>query len=563
MQTLAERKNSHLHWWFISIASGLLLIGFAAVGGLLQKYFNGEEFFVYHYASNFPAVQAWQQFFSENGRLIEGIFWTYEYKLLGFNPVFLHALSFAVLLIAAIAATACFLNVWPQGKRSRSLPYLFVFFFFLNWVSVSSVLRLSYDNGRLSLMFFFLAGLALQQWASKQRIRWLFVSFALFLLSVFTYENTAFLFPALLMLAWPLLPTPRKDSVRKQLLLFVGMAAASGLVLLVPYWLYSNIAVTQGRPVEHPAMTANISDLPLNVLAAAPEIYMHFGQFDIFREPPLDFLMATGVVLILGLFAASMYRLLREGGLKPTTETGSRWLSLSLASFWFLTFGPLPYVLLDYPPSGRVYSSAVFGLFLLLLIAYEAAKERLLRIVAVAVMLLFAGFCLLELNSQAIRFNVETERTLNSFYRGIKDIIPHVEPHTMFIIINGPLENSGCAPSLEMLYNQVDLDCVLLSSSLEKYQAIRRRSRIEANSGTDWEFSLSAENWILIAVDNNVPSVLDELKPGDFDLLVTWISEEPIRTDYDRIVIDDLPPASQFYLHLLQREAVLFPDNNP
>jgi hypothetical protein len=558
VQTLSTlRKN--LSWWPISVGFGLLLIWVAALAGLLQKYFNGEEFFVYHYANNFPAVEAWQRFLSENGRLIEGIYWTYQYKLFGFNPVILHALSFMVLLIAAVAAAACFLNAWPKERRSKALPYLLVFSFFLNWVSASSVLRLSYDNGRLSLMFFFLSGLALQRWASAQRARWLAASFALFLLSVLTYENTAFLFPALLLLAWPLLPAPKQSSVRGRLLLFGGLAAASALVLLIPYGLYRNIGANEGQTIEHPAMTANLGDLPANVLGAAPEIYLGFGQFDIFRAAPLNLLMAAGMLLILGLFAVAIVGLLRPGKPKPAIEPGSRWVAISLACFWLLLLGPLPYVVLDYPPSGRVYSSAVFGLFPLLFIAYETAKERLVRIAAIAVTLLFAVFCALELQAQSIRFSLETEATLNAFYRGMKAAVPQVEPGTMFIIINGPLENSGCAPSLEMLYNQHDLDCVLLSSTLEKYHAIRRRSQIEANSGTDWEQQLLAEKWILIDASDNVPIVLAELRPGDLDLLVMWVSEEPIHTDYGQIVAEDLSEPSPFYLHLLEREKVLFP----
>jgi hypothetical protein len=198
-------------------------------------------------------------------------------------------------------------------------------------------------------------------------------------------------------------------------------------------------------------------------------------------------------------------------------------------------------------------------LFPLLFIAYETAKERLVRIAAMAVVLLFAVFCALELQAQSVRFNLETEATLNAFYRGMKAAVAQVEPGTMFIIINGPLENSGCAPSLEMLYNQHELECVLLSSSLEKYHAIRRRSQIEANSGTDWEQQLPAEKWILIDAGNNVPTVLAELRPGDLGLLVTWVSEEPIRTDYGQIVAEDLSEPSPFYLHLLEREKVLFP----
>lgn len=568
MQTFAKlRRNSNPAWWLI-VVIGLLLILAAALGGLIQHYFNGEEFFIYHYANNHSSVQAWQRYFYDNGRLIEGLYWTYQYKLLGYNPLLEHSLSFVLLLIFAVLASACFLNAWPQQKRSKALPYLFAFLLFTNWVSTSTVFRLTFDNGRISLIFFFLAGLALQRWAAVQRSRWLLLSFSFFLLSVLTYENAAFLFPALLLLAWPLLPAAKKDSVRRRAYIFVGLAVVSVLILLVPYWLYGYIAQTQGQPVIHPAMTADIRDLPTNLFEAGPPIYLRVGQFGIFGDVPLNYLMALGLLLILAISSTWIVCIHRGARPKLTSETRSRWICIYLASLWFLIFGPLPYVLLDYGVGGRIYSSAIFGVFPLMLMVYETAKKRLIRIVAGALILLFAGFGLLEVMSESIQFN-RWEAALNVFYRGLKDAVPHVEPDTVFIIINGPsddcatvcpLENSGCGPSLEMLYNQDDLKCALLSSTLDKYHTIRHRNQIETSSGTDWEQHLRDQNWILIIVNNNVPSVLEELRPGDFDLLITWKSTVPIRTDYMSIVTDNLPPPSQFYLNLLQREKVLFPE---
>ncbi len=558
MQTLEQPSKNRTTPLLWAAAGGFLFILIAAFGGVIQHYFSGDDFFVYHYANNLPDVQAWQRYFYENGRLIESLYWTYQYKLLGYNPLLEHSFSFGLLLITAIVASACFLNAWPQRKRSKALPYLFVFLLFLNWVSTSTVFRIPYDNGRISLIFFFLAGLALQRWAAEQRGRWLLLSFAFFWVSVLTYENTAFLFPALLLLAWPLLPVPKKGSARRRLLLFVGLAAVSGLILLIPYWLYSYIALTQGRTMEHPAMVVDIGDLPMNVLGAGPAVYLRFGQFANFETFPLNLLMAVGLLLILALASIWIVHIHRGPILKRIAETKSRWTCIYLASLWFLIFGPVPYILLDYPVSGRVYSSAVFGLFPLLLMVYETTNKQLLRIMAVALILLFAGFCLFDVVNQSTRFN-RAEAALNMFYRGLKDAVPYVEAHTVFIIINGPLENAGCGPSLEMLYDQDDLKCGLLSSTLDKYHAIRHSNQFETSSGTDWEQHLRGQNWILITVNNNVPTVLEELEPGDFDLLITWESAEPIRTDYNMIVTKELPPPSAFYLHLLQRAKALFP----
>jgi hypothetical protein len=551
--TFAKLKRSpNSTWLLFTAAVGLLLILAAALGGLIQRYLGGEDLLIYHYANNLPHFQAFLKFFHEFGRPIEAFYWTYQYKLLGFNPLVLHSLSFVLLLIMSILAAACFLNAWPQSNRSKALPYMFVFLLFTSWVSVSSVFRLSYDNGRISLIFFFLAGLALQRWAVGQRGRWLLLSFAFFLLSVLTYENAAFLFPALLLLAWPLFPKQKKDSVRNRAFLFVGLAAVSGLLLLIPRWLYSYITRMQSGLVVNPSQTVGLSDMPSLLLKTGPAIFSGFGQFGVFGAFPLNFLMAFGLVVILALSSIWIFRIYGDARPKETSETKSRWFSIYLASLWFLIFGPLPYVLLGYDIGGRIYSSAVFGVFGLLLMVYETSYKRFFRVLAVALVFLFAGFGLLQVKNESVQFN-QAEAENNIFYRGLKDAVPFVRQNTVFIFINGPGGYTGCGASLEMLYDQNNLKCVIFNSTYSKYQAIRHLTEIEAGGQ-----HLSGNNWILFTVTNNVPVVLDELRPGDFDLLLTWESTEPIHTDYQKIVTKNIPPPSRFYLNLLQRAAILF-----
>ncbi len=295
----------------------------AALGGLIQHFFNGEEFFVFHYANSLPHVEAWQRYFYENGRLIEALYWTYLYKIVGYNPLFEHALSFVLLLCLALVASACFLNVWPQKGRSKSLPYLFVFLLFFNWVSISMAFKLSTDNSRISLIFFFLAGLWLQRWAASERGRWLAPSLAFFLLSVLTYENAALLFPALLLLAWPLLPAAKKQALHGRVAKFAALAIGSGLLLLIPYWLYGYIARTHLRPVAVPAMAGDIGDFPLQALGSGPTVYLHFGQFGNFGAPPLNILMGAALLAVLAWATWWIVRIPRKTQLNPADRT--RW----------------------------------------------------------------------------------------------------------------------------------------------------------------------------------------------------------------------------------------------
>jgi hypothetical protein len=541
---MRDPKNSLARPLLLAGGIGLVVILLAAFSGVIQNYFTTEEFYVLHYAHNLPHMQAWQDFFAKNGRLIEGIYWTYEYELLGFNPLASHSLSFVLLLILAILASACFTNAWPH-KKSKSLPYLFVFLFFTNWISAKAVFRLSYDNIHISLIFFFLAGLILQRWATSQRHGWLFLSIFTFLLSTLTYENAVFLFPALLFLAWPLLPVSKKGLARSEVFLFIGLGVVSGLSLLIPRWIYS---FTSRQHVVAGAIQESL----IKVLEAGPLVYLRFGQF--FTMSPLNYMIGTGILLALGLSLLWMFRLHKGTDIKMSTKTRLRWTCIFAACIWLLAFGPLPYVILGYEPGPRVYSSGVFGIFPLLLLALQSSK-RVLSILVVIMILFFAGLGLYTFRNESIAF-IQGEAALNVFFRGMKEAIPHVRPNTIFLFVNGPpLGIPGCGPSLEMLYDQRDLSCGSFwpGSPDPVCPAIRDSGGVEV----DCQY-FAGENWILVSTLGGTPTLLEELKPGDFNLSLAWESKEPLVTDHHKLDVKEFPPPSEFYLHLLRRAAVLF-----
>jgi hypothetical protein len=214
-------------------------------------------------------------------------------------------------------------------------------------------------------------------------------------------------------------------------------------------------------------------------------------------------------------------------------------------------FGFLPYVAIGYGPTGRSYSSAVFGLFPLLLLAFHYWKQPALRALLAISMLIFMTFGFFE-SSNRLSQILSTEAADNQLYRGLKQAVPGIQPATVFIFIDRPLSNSGCGPSLEILYGQDNLACAFFSSTDNEYRATRQAELIEANRGG----FLRDENWILIAVDEGGnPYVVDELLPGDFDLFITWEVDAPIRTDFSRIQAS--APPSQFYENLLARQRQL------
>jgi hypothetical protein len=552
MRNRLDKGSNNFAFW-LAAGVGLIFIAFAAFSGVIQRFFNGEEFFVYQYAFNYSHLHAWQTFFLQKGRLIEALYWTYQFEILGHHPLFAHSLSFVLQLITALAAAACFVNVWPKSFKTNRLIFVFVFLFFLNWVSMSSVLRLSYDNTRISVFFFFLAGLALQRWAVGQRARWLVLSFALFLTSLLTYENAAFLFPALLLLALPLLPDSYRTSKQKQLFYFGGLTAVSWLVLLVPVGLYRLASLVFGRTISTPVLEFELTSFLANMFASGVNVYSQFGLFGISGSGFLKALVAVGLIISLLLSTLAISRINGKKNQKDSNSSRLRWTSIYLASAWLLIFGPLPYVLVGYGADigGRLYSSAVFGLFPLLLINFHLANRILPRVIAAVSITIFAVVGLLELSKESAYFN-RLERPLNHFFLQLKVAVPHVRPHTMFILINGPISYVGCGPSLEMLYNQRDLECMLLTSFDPEFHAVRKAMHVET-AGLDWH----GPDWILIDVSDGTPSVIAQLDPGDLELLIAWESTEPIRTNFRRIQRDQGVSPSEFYLDLLYRARVL------
>lgn len=545
-------SKMYLHWatpWPLVAALGLVLIALVSLSGAVQNFLNAEEFLVFHYANHFPHLEAWLRFSFEYGRVVETIFWTYEYKLIGYNPVLAHAISFVLVLIVAILAAKWLLNAWPREGQTRWLPYLLSCAFFINWVSLSSVLRISFDNGRISLIFFFLAGLALQRWALKQEKRLLLVSFVLFIVSLFAYENAVFLFPALVALAWPLLPhgIPARSGAQR----FLALCFAGGLAGLIPYTLYRVMGALWAGSAAVPGLELSVGNM-LSNLSVGSQIYVLYGQFAEFSTVPQRWLLAASLVVVLVASSALLLGALKGARRVALSPAQLGWLCIYLASVWMLLLGPLPYVLLGYAVGGRVYSSAVFGLYALLFMAHQLARPQWLRLLMIAVFVLHMVFGVRIFMAESANF-LQREPIENAFFLGLKDAVPHVAADTVFILIDPPISIQGCAEGIEMLYNQYDLPCVILSSQFDKYQSIRHPDSLE----TDWYY-LTEENWILVHIVDGTPTLLDSLSPGDFDLYLTWHSAEPLYTNYSRIITDHIPPNSPAYNHMLMRAESLF-----
>lgn len=517
--------------------AGLAAVVVASLTGWVPRYFFGEEFLLFRYADRFNHEVAWQLYFQDNGRIVEALYWSYLYKLVGFNPLLIHALSFVLLLAACILAAKVFAAVWPRTGQPRHLAYVLVFLLFFNWVSLPMAFKVSTDNSRLALIFFFLAGLLLQQWARRGQAAWALASLGVFALSILSYENALLLFPGLLLLAWPL-----SAGSRRRALQFAGLGLLSWVLAGLLYYFYASQA-TDLDAMAHPALRAsNPLEAATRMLLALPRFIIGLGNAELLG-PPWSLALSLAVLAVLGLAA---YLLLYT---RKQQAHSTLFLAAGLA--WFIVFGFLPYAAVGYDAFGRVFSSSIFGLVPLALLVYQLAGKRWVRSVALVGLIIFAASGLLAAAARQQQI-VQAEVADNTLYRGLLEIVPAVKADTVFIFFDRPLSISGCGPSLEMLYRQDDLYCSFLSSDLQDYWAIRHHDHLETNRGGNLR---QQDNWVLVALDDaGRPYLVEQLSPQrDYGMQITWLSKAPVATISSQIIKEPGPP-TPFNQHLFQRQ---------
>jgi hypothetical protein len=249
----------------------------------------------------------------------------------------------------------------------------------------------------------------------------------------------------------------------------------------------------------------------------------------------------AGVGLVTALLQSRARRSIEEDSLRQKL--------LVAASVWIMVVSVVPYSVLGYGVTTRVYAVAVFGLIPLFMLAATGFRAVLVKcaFVGAAVLMIVQG-------SQTFLSNAQMRKELAaadaSFYLSLKQVVPDVRHDTIFIFLDRKFSNSGCGPSLEMLYNQYKLRCVYFSSQDPSFLATRYDRFIEASQG-GW---LRTEYRVIIAFDEaGKPYVVPKLSPqDDLGMFIDWRFETPIETDSITFQTERTAPVSPFYEYLLE-----------
>lgn len=539
------------------VFSGVILafISYIFLSGRIPDFFRGEAFYEFHWTETEPFLRALMLHYQENGRFFSWVYTEGLYKLIGYQPVFFHLFAILLDYLGVLAASMAVFRIWPKRLYHPNLVVLFGLLAFFFPHSANWFIFFASDHYYLTILIFFISVLLIQEWAfSGLKPAYFVIGLACFLVALFTYEHVAFLFPLALAMSYPLIPKTRRT--RKLTIKLILIGFVSLVFVIMPLLMYQKLSTELGGAFVHPAFTNRLilSQIPAQVRDSAGLlitylVYMASGLETLKFADPFAFIFFFGVALWIG------WRLFGHGRAAGSlnVDIRQRLIALYFSSLFFVLLGLFPFVAWgELPlPHVRFYAIPLYGLVILLLLAISLATNKSLKMIfgTACVLIIMAG--LFEYQYVSATY-LESEFAPTENYLSLVQIVPRVREKTTFIFIDNPLGNNawtGCALALRVLYDTQGLRCAHLSSSEDRYAAVRNEDGLLANEGGFF----SDEKWILIGTSpDGSRYILSEINPNT-KVLVDWVSKEPIYTDYRRIISDQGPPNSQMYLHLVKR----------
>jgi hypothetical protein len=512
--------------------------------------FQGDDWwqFSWPYWYSFPN-SIWE-YAKASRRPIEGLYTVLSFEIFGLNRV-LFTLS-ALLLSAGscLLMGACLNRAFPGRK---TLVVLAVFFGFLLTPLSNLIYMFHTDNSRLSMLLFWTSVLAFQHWAGASK-SWLGLTLPvfLFLASSLTYENATFLIFAVPLFVWPIhVNRGRSLSDRSfALQLAVGITAAFAAFVLVRFGLFGGGAVGHRSLVpSFNLVSSYVYNLMLYTVAPFREI-----SWD-----PAAWVWACPVAL---LTAALVFRASREDSAVRDRPKGWTQSPMYVAALGMavLVLGMLPYLLASYNPSmgftsqSRVYSSATFGIAILLALLFSASKNgRILfgtKVIAIGMIGLMAVF-LADLRTGW----QEAAQRRESLVANLLKQIPDVKPGTTFLLMDvqsyvskGGMARGvvfqgvdGIGEFIKMLYAKKDLYAYFLYS----------RNQVPNNTEGEWAAVTPAgltargsavrppirlDSLLILKRDGTNLVLVDGVSAEDGSAAIKWNGVQSIRSNPDLIL---------------------------
>lgn len=473
-----QPEGSKSYLWLTAVGLALYCVGLTAVTGDIG--FNGDDWWVLAgpYWHSFPdALVLYTHKFL---RPVEGLYWISLFKVFGFNKVVFHLCSLLLLAGSAVLMGVALDRAFPGRPVLVSIAVLLAFF--LPPVSCLTYVMFT-DNSRLSMLLFWGSVIAFQRWAQKSS-RWpgLALPLALYVGSFLTYETSSFLIFVAPLLVWPVhrccsgRPSDKSFLIKLCVGIFGGFAAA----VAIRFFLLRGGAVGHScllPPVE--LLWSYLALLPFYLIA--PFTSMSADQWALLA----GFLVVLGSA---GLFLfSSRGRPAASVAAERQFERGSQWHLVVLGG-GLLILGMLPYQLAAYGSfmprlvetlmvkcgllekgdlswfnftwASRIYSSASFGVAILLASALTGWQRPLSNFAGKSVALVLIGFMAVFHAGLSEDWR-EAAEIRNDLVRSLVSQVPAVRTGTHFVFLDVACSHkraevirreNGLRELIEMLY---------------------------------------------------------------------------------------------------------------
>ena len=446
-----EGGKSYL--WFAAVGLALYCVVLTVVTGDIG--FDGDDWWVLAipYWNSFPdSLVLYARKFL---RPLEGLYWISLFELFGFSKVVFHLCSLLLLAGSAALMGVCLDRAFPGRRVCVSIAVLLAFF--LPPVSCLTYVMFT-DNSRLSMLLFWTSVLAFQRWA-QQSSPWhgLALPMGLYVGSFITYETSGFLIFAVPLLVWPVhrgcsdRPSDRAFLIK----LCIGILAAFAAAVALRFVFLNGGAVGHSYllpPFE--LLWSYLALLPFYLLA--PFTSLSGDRWALLA----GFLVVLGTG---GLFLfSSRGRSAAQVAAESRFEPGSQWYLIVLGGA-IVVLGMLPYQLAGYGsftprlaetlmakcglmPEGdlswfnfswasRIYSSASFGVAILLAAGLSGWRKPSARLLGKAAALVIIGFMAVFHAGLSLDWR-EAAEIRNDLVRSLVSQVPEVRSGTNFVFLD-------------------------------------------------------------------------------------------------------------------------------
>jgi hypothetical protein len=311
------------------------------------------------------------------------------------------------------------------------LSTLFAFVF----PSVSHLIYMFHtDNSRLSVLLFWLSVLGFQRW-TRGSTSWsgLLVPISLYCLATLTYENTTFLIFAVPLFIWPVRVQCRNGLSDREFLMRLGAGVGMGFVA----FLAIRFGVFSGGAVGHRALIP-----PLGLV----EDYL--ANLAFYCLMPFRELSTDKAAWVWGIGTALLAACLLRGASSAddrVDRTHDGWEQspayIALLGLALPVLGTLPYLLAGYDPDpgftsqSRVFSSASFGLPILMALAATAWTDKTVRAVTATAALVVLAFMAVFLAGLRGDWQAAAEDR-DDLCADLLRQVPDVKPGTTFLFLD-------------------------------------------------------------------------------------------------------------------------------